>query len=119
MQSGRGIWGEDKLREYYVYIMASHRGTLYIGVTNDLTRRVYEHRNKVAPGFTAKYNVSKLVYFESSDDVASAIARERQIKAWRRSKKVTLLENANLYWDDLASEWFDHPTSPDLSLRSG
>ena len=107
------------MREYYVYITASHRGTLYIGVTNDLTRRVYEHRNKVAPGFTAKYNVSKLVYFESSDDVASAIAREKQIKAWRRSKKVTLLENANLYWDDLASEWFDHPTSPDPSLRSG
>ena len=90
------------MREYYVYIMASHRGTLYIGVTNDLTRRVYEHRNKVAPGFTAKYNVSKLVYFESSDYVAAAIAREKQIKAWRRSKKVTLLENANLYWDDLA-----------------
>ena len=63
------------MREYYVYIMASDRGTLYIGVMNDLTRRVYEHRNKLAPGFTSKDNVSKLVYLESSDDVTSAIAR--------------------------------------------
>ena len=105
--------------DYYVYIMASHRGTLYIGVTNDLTRRIYEHRNKLEPGFTAKYNVSKLVYFEPTVDVTSAIAREKEIKAWRRSKKVALLENANPYWNDLASEWFDHPTSPHPALRSG
>ena len=119
MQSERGICGGEKdvrlLRLYY----GQPPRTLYVGVTNDLTRRVYEHRNKLAPGFTAKYNVSKLVYFESSDDVTSAIAREKQIKAWRRSKKVTLLENANPYWNDLASEWFDHPTTPDPSLRSG
>ena len=78
--------------DYYVYIMASRLGTLYVGVTNDLTRRVYEHRNKLVPGFTAKYNVSKLVYFEATNDVTSAIAREKQIKAWRRSKKSLLLK---------------------------
>ena len=109
----------NTLREYYVYIMASYRGTLYVGVTNDLTRRTYEHRNKLVPGFSAKYNVSKLVYYESTDDVTSAIAREKQIKAWRRNKKVALIENANPYWNDLASGWFDHPTSPDPSLHSG
>ena len=119
MQSERGIWGGAELREYFVYMMASLRGTLYVGITNDLIRRVYEHRNKLVPGFTAKYNVSKLVYFESTDDVTSAIAREKQIKAWRRSKKVTLLEYVNPYWNDLASEWLDHPASPDPSLRSG
>ena len=119
MQSERGIWdGEEIARLLPLYYGQPPR-TLYVGVMNDLTRRVYEHRNKLAPGFTAKYNVSKLVYFESSDDVTSAIAREKQIKAWLRSKKITLLETANPYWNDLAIEWFDHPTSPDPSLRSG
>ena len=119
MQSERGIWdGEEIDRLLRLYYGQPPR-TLYVGVMNDLTRRVYEHRNKLAPGFTSKYNVSKLVYFESSDDVTSAIAREKQIKAWRRSKKVTLLENTNPYWNDLAIEWFDHSASPDPSLRSG
>ena len=119
MQSERGIWdGEEIARLLRLYYGQPPR-TLYVGVMNDLTRRVYEHRNKLAPGFTSKYNVSKLVYFESSDDVTSAIAREKQIKAGRRSKKVTLLENTNPYWNDLASEWFDHSASPDPSLRSG
>ena len=104
---------------YYVYIMASHRGTLYTGVTNDLERRVYEHQNKLTGGFTAKYNVSKLVYYESSNDVRSAIEREKQIKAWRRSKRVDLIESSNPYWTDLASDWFDLHPSPDPSLHSG
>jgi len=107
------------MAQYYVYIMASHRGTLYTGVTNDLVRRAYEHRNKFTGGFTAKYNVSKLVYCETTSDVTSAIAREKQIKAWRRSKRVALIEAANPYWIDLAQEWYEGPTAPDPSLRSG
>jgi len=106
--------------QYYVYIMASQRGTLYTGVTNDLERRVYEHKHGLGSQFTKKYNVSKLVYYEATDDVRAAIAREKQIKAWRRSKRVVLIETANSYWADLAEEWFERPpTSPDPSLRSG
>ena len=106
------------MAEYYVYIMASHRGTLYTGVTNDLERWVYEQKNKLTDGFTAKYNVSKLVYYEFSNDIRSAIEREKQVKAWRRSKRVVLIESSNPYWTDLASDWFDHRPSPDPSLRS-
>ncbi len=108
------------MRQYYVYIMASYRGTLYTGVTNDLIRSVYEHRNQLTGGFTSKYNVSKLVYYEITEDVASAIAREKQIKGWRRSKKIALIEAMNPYWVDLAEGWYEAPPSaPDPSLRSG
>ena len=104
--------------EYYVYIMASQRGTLYTGVTNDLGRRMYEHKHKLGSQFTKKYNVSKLVYYESTQDVLSAIAREKQIKAWRRNKRAALIESVNPYWVDLAEQWYN-PTTPDPSLRSG
>lgn len=108
------------MREYYVYIMASYRGTLYTGVTNDLTRRVYEHRQKLVDGFTSKYNVSKLVYYEETDDVSVAIDREKEIKGWRRSKKVALIESMNPYWIDLAEDWYEEtPASPDPSSRTG
>ena len=90
------------MNEYYVYIMSSYRGTLYAGVTSDLARRVYEHRHKLVDGFTKKYNVSKLVYYESTNDIKSAIAREKQIKGWLRSKKVALIESLNPRWKDLA-----------------
>ena len=105
--------------DYYVYIMASDRGTLYTGVTNDLERRAYEHKSGLGGAFTKKYNVSKLVYYESTSDVVSAIEREKQIKAWRRSKRVPLIEPANPYWDDLTLGWQAHHPSPDPSLRSG
>ena len=107
------------MAEYYVYIMASHRGTLYTGVTNDLERRAYEHKSGLGGAFTKKYNVSKLVYYESTSDVVSAIEREKQIKAWRRSKKVALIESMNPYWADLTQDWGTTPASPDPSLRSG
>ncbi len=94
---------------YYVYIMASYRGTLYTGVTHDLTRRVYEHRHKLVDGFTKRYNVSKLVYYEATDDVESAISREKQIKGWLRSKKAALIESFNPHWVDLAEEWNENP----------
>jgi putative endonuclease len=93
------------MRQYYIYIMTNRSGTLYTGVTNDLARRVYEHRNKLIPGFTAKYNITKLVYFEAIDDVRTAIAREKQIKGWLRAKKVALIESVNPSWDDLSVDW--------------
>jgi putative endonuclease len=87
---------------YYVYILASKKyGTLYIGVTNNLVRRVYEHRTKAVPGFTRKYGVDKLVLFEIFDDAASAIAREKELKKWRRDWKTRLIEEQNPNWDDL------------------
>jgi putative endonuclease len=94
-----------RVRDYYVYILASKSGVLYIGVTNDLGRRIFEHRQKLIPGFTGKYNVARLVYFESFGDVRDAIAREKQLKGWRRSKKVALIESSNPTWRDLSEEW--------------
>ncbi|KYK43625.1 GIY-YIG nuclease family protein [Bradyrhizobium diversitatis] len=87
---------------YYVYILASKKhGTLYIGVTRDLVRRVYEHKTKAVPGFTSKYGVNKLVLFEIYDDPATAIAREKELKKWRRDWKTRLIEEQNPNWDDL------------------
>ncbi len=91
---------------YYVYILAGVSGTLYTGMTNDLVRRVAEHRSKRLPGFTRRYNVTRLVCFEETSEIESAIAREKQIKAWRRSKKVALIESVNPTWRDLAADWF-------------
>jgi putative endonuclease len=86
----------------YVYILASKKyGTLYIGVTNNLVRRVYEHKTKAAPGFTTRYGVDKLVWFETYDDAASAIAREKELKKWRRDWKTRLIDEQNPTWDDL------------------
>ncbi len=95
------------LSKYFIYIMNSSTGTLYTGVTNDLMRRVYEHKNKVLEGFTKTYNVTRLAYFEESTDVSAAIAREKQIKSWRRSKKIELIKSMNPNWRDLAEDWFE------------
>ncbi len=92
------------MRDYYVYVTSSHRGTLYTGVTNSLSRRLGEHKQKLVHGFTTRYRVTKLVYFESTPDVLSAIAREKQIKGWRRSKKVDLIESVNSTWEDLGTD---------------
>ena len=89
-------------RQYYIYIITNKwNSVLYTGVTNDLARRVYEHRDKLVDGFTSRYNVSKLVYYEVSDDVGSAIAREKQIKAGSRAKKIALIQSMNPEWNDL------------------
>jgi putative endonuclease len=96
-------------RSYYVYILTNHSGTLYVGVTNDLERRVLEHRSKLVAGFTKQFNVTSLVYFEECGEVDDALAREKQIKGWRRSKKIALIATLNPRWDDLG----------DPSLRSG
>ncbi|MBI4964721.1 MAG: GIY-YIG nuclease family protein [Desulfomonile tiedjei] len=92
-------------KEYYVYILTNkHNTVLYTGVTRDLTRRVYEHREKLAEGFTARYNVHKLVFYEMTDDVQAAIAREKQIKAGPRRKKIDLINGMNPEWRDLYEE---------------
>ena len=81
------------MKQYYVYIMTNWSKTLYTGVTNDLVRRVYEHKNKMVDGFTKKYNLTVLAYYEETGDVQSAIEREKQIKGWLRSKKIALIES--------------------------
>jgi putative endonuclease len=88
--------------DYYVYLLASRKhGTLYVGVTNDLVRRVYEHKTKAAPGFTSRYGVDRLVWFECYDDPTGAIEREKNIKKWRRDWKIRLIEESNPEWVDL------------------
>ena len=94
------------MKSYFVYIMTNRSKTLYTGVTNNLERRVYEHKNKLVAGFTSKYNITKLVYYEETSDVYSALAREKQIKGWLRAKKVALIEAENLEWKDLSLEWY-------------
>ncbi|MGD9108343.1 MAG: GIY-YIG nuclease family protein [Gammaproteobacteria bacterium] len=90
------------MKTYYVYILASKRnGTLYIGVTNNIVKRVYEHKSNFADGFTRKYNVHMLVYYEQFCDICDAIAREKQLKKWRRVWKLELIEKNNLDWKDL------------------
>ncbi len=87
---------------YYIYILSTRLNrTLYIGITNDLIRRVYQHKNKLISGFTNKYNIDKLVYYEITDDVISAITREKQLKKWNRNWKINLIESINPNWDDL------------------
>lgn len=93
--------------QYYVYIMTNGKRTLYIGVTNDLTRRIYEHKQKLADGFTKKYNITMLVYYQATSDIESAIAREKELKGWRRSKKVALIQTMNPQWKDLSLEWYE------------
>jgi putative endonuclease len=95
------------MKEYYVYIMANESQTLYIGITNDLQRRVFQHKRKTIDGFTRKYNITQLVYFESTPDVSAAVAREKQIKGLLRKKKIELIAVMNPLWKDLSEGWFD------------
>jgi putative endonuclease len=91
---------------YFVYILASQTRVLYTGVTNDLYRRVYQHQQGLIPGFTSQYRVTHLVFFERHLSSRAAVARERQIKGWSRSKKLELIEQNNAGWIDLAADWF-------------
>lgn len=93
------------LKTYYVYIMASKSRTLYTGVTSNLERRVIQHRGKLLPGFTARYNINRLVYYEVFGDIVAAIGREKQVKAWARRKKIALIESVNRDWKDLSAAW--------------
>jgi len=93
------------LGNYYVYILTNKSRTLYTGVTNELKRRVYQHKHKLVPGFTLKYNINRLVFFEMTADVRAAISREKQIKGWIRRKKIALIESVNPSWQDLSAAW--------------
>ena len=95
------------MREYSVYIMSNASKTLYVGMTNNLIRRVAEHKAGKIPGFTRKYNIQKLVYFESDSNVNEVIYREKEINKWRREKKIALIESINPDWKDLSQEWMD------------
>ena len=115
-------------RQYYVYLMASRTKRLYIGVTNNLERRVQEHKSGLST-FTSKYRIDRLVYYEDTGDVWAAIEREKQLKGWRRDRKVALIEASNAEWDDLSEAWYAGwtaqrqrrrpPGQRDPSLHSG
>ncbi len=93
------------MKKYYLYILASRKnGTLYIGVTSDLIKRVWQHKQKLVEGFTQKYNVSVLVYFEEYSDVKDALKREKNMKAWQRQWKIKIIEENNPNWEDLYSK---------------
>jgi len=94
------------MHQYFVYIMTNKSGTLYVGVTNNLERRISEHKNSLIEGFTKKYKINKLLYFEETNDILAAINREKQIKGWRRDKKIALIESVNPMWKDLSEGWF-------------
>jgi len=112
-RSKRGGSQTVAMEQYYVYVMTNKSRTLYTGITNNLERRVYEHKNKLIEGFTKKYNITKLVYYEISNDVEAAIAREKQIKGWLRRKKIALIESVNPQWKDLSKGWFRDVTLSD------
>jgi putative endonuclease len=92
---------------YFAYIMASRSHTLYIGVTGDLHKRVFQHKWREHDGFTEKYNCDRLVWFEGHQDVTKAIAREKQLKGWKRDKKIALIEKSNPVWVDRGRDWYD------------
>jgi len=102
------------MRPYCVYIMASCSRVLYVGVTNDIIRRVDEHKRGLTPGFTTTYHVTRLVHLEQFADVRDAIAREKEIKGWGRTRKMRLLEERNPTWEDLADRWFLGATPPTM-----
>ena len=94
------------MQQYYTYIMTNSKNkVMYIGVTNNIQRRIYEHKNKTADGFTKKYNVNKLVFYETANDARIAIEREKELKGWKREKKNALVESMNPEWKDLSLDW--------------
>ncbi len=95
------------MKDYYIYIMTNKSRTLYTGVTGNLVKRVFEHKQKLVPGFTTKYNITKLVYYDTTNSIEAAIAREKQIKGWLRRKKIALIERENPEWKDLSEDWYE------------
>lgn len=92
-------------RRFWTYIVSSKSGTLYVGMTNNIERRMYEHKNHLIPGFTAQYGCTRLVWYEEFQDVRNAIQREKQIKGWTRARKIALIESQNPQWIDFAEHW--------------
>jgi putative endonuclease len=103
--------------EFWVYIMASLTGTLYIGMTNDIQRRAWEHKNGAIEGFSKKYGCSRLVLLEQFSDVRNAIAREKELKGWTRKKKIALIEAENPRWQDLAASWGNPMALPGETMK--
>ena len=106
-------------REWHfaVYIMASKSRRLYIGMTNNLANRVFQHKNDLLDGFTKQYKIHRLVFFENYSQVLNAIDREKEIKGWRREKKIALIESVNPTWEDLAEHWYDrHKYAPEQQV---
>ena len=95
------------MKTFYVYIIASVSGTLYTGVTNNIKRRIHEHKNHIVPGFSDKHSIDRLLYFETFKTAPSAIKREKQIKGWKREKKIKLIDAENAQWNDLSTDWFE------------
>jgi putative endonuclease len=93
------------MKTYYIYILSNKTGTLYTGMTSNLERRIYEHKNGLIDGFTKKYSISRLIYFEETSDVQTALAREKQIKKWGRAKKLDLVRSVNPEFEDLSENW--------------
>ena len=93
------------MKTYFIYILSSHRGTLYIGVTNDLWSRILTHKRKGLPGFTNRYDICRLIYFEVFNEIEDAIAREKEIKGWKRKRKLALIRTMNPKFEDLAGDW--------------
>jgi putative endonuclease len=106
-----------KEHRYWVYIVSSNSGTLYIGVTDSLTRRVLEHKSAEVEGFTSKYRCHRLVYYESFDNILKAISREKQLKGWRRSKKIAVIESVNPRWEDFAEHAGQQMAFPGESIK--
>ncbi|HUP49377.1 MAG TPA: GIY-YIG nuclease family protein [Thermoanaerobaculia bacterium] len=107
-------------KQYWVYMLTNRWTTvLYTGVTGELFKRIWQHKNKAVPGFTSKYNCDRLVYFEEFSEIDQAIAREKQIKGWLRIKKNALVASKNPGWNDLSADWFEHEPAGGPSLRSG
>ncbi len=105
---------------YHVYILASESFALYVGVTRDLVRRIYDHRRSAnLNAYSARHRIFKLVHIETTESIIAAITREKQLKGWRRSRKIALVESTNPGWRDLASDWFDETQGSTPSLRSG
>ncbi len=100
------------MKQFYVYILASVSRALYVGITSSLNQRVWEHRHHIKCGHTAKYHIDRLVYYEVYHDPNAAITREKQIKSWRREKKIRLIESANLGWRDLGTDWSPASDAP-------
>ena len=106
------------MRTYFICILSNEARMLYTGVTNNIQRRVFEHRQKQVSSFTSRYNLYRLVYFEAFGDIRDAIAREKQIKGWRRSKKLVLIRQMNPQWQDLAAGWYPRTRSSERKAPS-
>ena len=94
------------MKTFYTYIMASDSGTLYIGMTNNIKKRVHQHKHHLIPGFTDEHNIENLLYVETFHDASSAIKREKQLKSWSRKKKINLIDSKNPTWNDLVKNWY-------------